>query len=42
MRKQCKGDTTLNLEEGPFLNGVVQGYFLDLTLTPEHLTLTTH
>lgn len=39
MIKQCKGDTKLDLE-GPFLNGVIKGYFLALNLTPEHLTLT--
>lgn len=42
MIRQCKGDTKLNWEEGPLLNGVIKKYFLDLNLTPEHLTLTIH
>ena len=39
---QCKGDSKINLEEEPFLDGVIQGDSLDLNLTPRHLTLTIH
>lgn len=39
---QEKGETKINLEEGPFLDGAIKGDFLDLNLTPQNLTPTIH